>query len=484
MNITRIVIACAILVGVCLGLDFRYVSRGTLGIPGWPQTIGGLGALTAPELVSLGDMALRLKRCGEAPHGRACTGVVYTVSERMPLSELGIAEVRKAAKTLKVKLNVVRTSDLDVPLEPSRDSLRVLLIAAGAGLHAPAIVTYRDGVVSTEAILGYKSAHALVRWLQPRLFKGESKPRQSLAHAHPVESVETAWRDFALPSRPGAYVRWVPHHNLLSFSAGGTNRLLDLKTGNILNAPGFIDLIPAPDGTLFVTPSREGTGLKFYDARDVLRSNGETQALLPIFIDSTMTDQYPSVGILKTNQDTSSAVYRVLTSWSEGIVYRDYNVKRLPSARMRVEPVDTLHNLCPGVLLSIPILSPSGRQVAARDETTGATSIFWLNADGTCERRFDFGFQTGKVSWHPSEDAVAFAIPPTPQDQEERGDQATNGAFVLDLVDHSVRQVNGSHATRRLSFPEFVGPDSIAVQYEADGMFRFRMICCVGIHRQ
>src|SRR5690606_5356252 len=151
-------------------------------------------------------------------------------------------------------------------------------------------------------------------------------------------------------------------------------------------------------------------------------------AVEPIFSDLRMRDQYPSVGILQ--RDGSRTRYRVLTSWFEGLVYRDYDVQVNPTSGVSsVRPVGEPVVPCRGMRLSTPIMAQSGREVAARDESTGTTKIFEMLDDGTCREAADLGAATSKVAWHASGRKVAFS---TPRRGTVRGEQ---GIFVYDRTD-------------------------------------------------
>ena len=141
-----------------------------------------------------------------------------------------------------------------------------------------------------------------------------------------------------------------------------------------------------------------------------------------------MRDQYPSVGIL--DQDGASVRYRILTSWFEGLVYRDYEVRHAAEASPpTVRPLGPPVVPCSGMGLSTPIMSQDGLEVAARDEASGTTKILRFLDGGRCEEVRDLGMPTRKVAWHASGRKLAFS---TPRVRTSGSGAADPGIFVYD----------------------------------------------------
>jgi hypothetical protein len=172
-----------------------------------------------------------------------------------------------------------------------------------------------------------------------------------------------------------------------------------------------------------------------------------------------MRDQYPSVGILE--QGESRIVYRVLTSWYDGIRYRDYEVQVDPRTDgPRVRPIGEPVTPCRERSLSTPIMSQDGLEVAARDESTGSTKIFRFLAAGRCNEVLDLGIQTGKVAWHRTGRLLAFARPRV----RRRGgevDESSRGIFLFDRDQRRLTRLRDSEGASPLAFPDFVGDDVV-----------------------
>ena len=444
--------------------------------------------------------------------GRACASVLYVWTPRMPLSRRGILEVARATERMDAGLMLLSYEELSAyatgeeAIGTTSSAVADAALAAGALAHAPSLVVMRGTTPLGAAILGYKTAAAyeaaLARRLGEPVEAGENAatmaspvavPAAAAVSAsaaatvaaaldHPLEPVAAPLAraaratDYPVVGVPGAYFRWVPGRNAIAYESSQRVYLLDLEDGESRSAPGFIDFVPTPDGRYFVTPGEVEGGLTFYDAEQVFDAvaQGTPGEVDPIFTDLRMRDQYPSVGILE--QDATRTVYRVMTSWFEGVVYRDYDVRvDERSGASSVQPVGEVIQPCVGVALSTPIMSQDGREVAGRDEATGTTKIFGILEGGRCEALADFGVQTSKVAWHASGRSIAFAVP-----RRRRGvEDADQGIFVLDRDARELTRLPTSEGASRLAFPDFVGDDAVVFLVPGSGAQRssfFRVV--------
>lgn len=460
-----------------------------------------------------------------------CAGVIYVWSPLMPLSRLGIPNVAAAAKRLNIDLIVIGGSEIYAGVAAKAPSaqevatptevLAAELAVAGATTHYPAVLTHRRGHLVGSAIVGYKTSDTYRRMIEERL--REPRPRQGgVEAADAVLSVQGQLvgndhipvdrssnlhdcpfgvgsfhqriqvADFPVPTAPGAYFRAVPSRSGVVFAAEQVVYFLDFIEGGTWVGPGYIDFIPAPDGRFFVTPSRNRAGLEFYDALAVFDSAAVGAALdvQPAYVDTGMVDQYPSVALLtpEARSDTSLSIYRVLTSWLDRAIFRDYEARTVGAQRTFVvlpqgEPVIA----CPEYQVSIPILSPNGRELAGRDESTGTTKIFRIDSNGTCTEVADLGFQTGKVAWAPDGRRIAFAVPQGAVRNAlgEKDPSELRGVFVLERADLRLTRIKGSEAVNRLTFPDFVNQNSIAFLISTNSRddnrpsHWFRVVSCV-----
>ena len=433
------------------------------------------------SLTSLEDAARRIEECADD-----CSGIVYFWSQRMPLSRSGIGEISAAARALGMRLTLVRTDEvheyayadpgLGTGLVPMADAM----LGAGVLAHAPAVVVHDEGQVVGHAILGYKTAETYEGMIGGRVSGTTSGPDRliSTLSTTPSGNVPSSGTllantspadleggrplvDYEAVGTPGAYFRWVRGRQALAYESGRQIYLLDLVDGQSRLAPGYVDFIPTPDGRYFVTPGRGRDGLNFYDADRVFEAARADPpvSVVPFFADGQMRDQYPSVGILE--QDESRSVYRVLTSWYAGIVYRDYEVRVDASTGVpQVRPLGESVTPCGEMSLSIPIMSQDGTEVAARDESTGTTKIFRILTGGRCVEAVDLGVQTGKVAWHRTGRLLAFARPRLRR--PNRGiDESAQGIFLFDRDRRRLTRLSDSEGASRLAFPDFVGDDSV-----------------------
>jgi hypothetical protein len=116
-----------------------------------------------------------------------------------------------------------------------------------------------------------------------------------------------------------------------------------------------------------------------------------------------------------------------------------------------------------GYALSTPMLSPQGREVAARDEATGTTKIFEIGDGGYCREVLDLGMPTSKVAWHASARLLAFSVPR--QSRELNGE---DGIFVFDRVTGTAQRVRSTAGASRFAFPDFLG-DRIVLLAPGEG---------------
>ena len=408
----------------------------------------------------------------------------------MPLSLLAKDEIAQAAGSLHVSLSMVPSAALHNG--PKR--LRRALVATGATVHFPSVVLFDGSEPRSNAIAGYKRARAYRTLLRPRLVElASGAPAPAPAPIGAVASngltdgsddgapyeeqtpeIRVVWRQ-QLPRPPGAFFRRVPGTRYITFELRGTVYLQHLDTDERFVAPGFVDFIPTPDGALFVTPGKEESGLEFYVASGVLERGraGEGEHVTPVFVDIQMADQYPSVGILET-QPGRRTTYRILVSWFEGLAIRDYEVTWVGSASVRVTPRSPKLEACRGWALSTPMLSKDGREIAARDETTGTTKIFRLARNGSCQLVYDIGRQTSKVAFSDDGTLIAYSSP-------NARANARSTTYVLNRRTRQTLQIPESESLG-LVIPEMIGPDSLLLQATQDSRRRsveFRLLCCV-----
>jgi len=474
---------CAAAVVALLGLGAAAGTHRAVG-DGAPDDASAVRAANhLDSATSLRNLEAEIGRCGDG-----CSAVVYVWSPRMPLSREGIAEVARASERLDARLVLVRSEDVDAyasrhgrPGGATSMPVADAMLEAGVLAHAPALLAYRDGKPRGPAILGYKGTPAYEEAVRRRLGvvpptslattapapTGRASTARMTTAAPSAARVGTILRDYDAVGTPGAYFRWVPGRDALAYESGGRVYLLDLTDGESRVAPGYIDFVPTPDGRYFVTPGSAGDGgLRFYGADEVFEATraGRSDRVEPIFTDRDMRDQYPSVGILE--QEASRTVYRVLTSWFEGVVFRDYEVRPAAgrgaaSVRPLAEPVVP----CQAMQLSTPIISQDGLEVAARDERTGTTKIFRVHAGGRCDEVLDLGTPTSKVAWHRTGGMLAFAVPPRARRGMRRGPDGsadeTAGVFLYDRSAHRWSRVGASDDARLFAFPDFVGEASL-----------------------
>ena len=430
-----------------------------------------------------------------------CVLAVYVWSGVMPLSWVGIENVTAATEDLGVHLALIDGEglwdELDErgPETATEDAGRTLaseLIGAGATVHYPALLLFDGESILEPPILGFKTETAYRAMIAERLDRGAgSKTEGTERTASPdfkTASAHGDYRDIEIDGHPGAYFRHIPRTDTVGLEIKEQNYTLDLAVGERYWAPGIVDLVPTPDGLFLVTPRTARGGLEFHTVADMFARRIPVAlapgppTFEPFYVDLEMVDQYPSVGILE--REEGSVTYRVLTSWFDGILHRDYEVRySSDDGRAEVEPLGKPVHTCPDFQLSIPIMAKDGREVAARDEAAGTTKIFRINDDSSCDVVLDTGMQTGKVAWDSTGRRIAFAIPRGVARDSLGNVRTLHGVFVLDRENLSLMRVPGSTAVDRLTFPEFVEDTTVIFvirgERETGARDRFRLFCCL-----
>jgi len=471
----------------------RSVSTGlillsTVGVAGL-----GLGAMSAdtergPEVASLAELAGRLAECQVR---EPCTHMVYVRSPTMPLSERGVPEIVKATRSLGVPLSILPAHTLFEPeAQPRLDELRMALVEAGATVHFPSVVVMNDGAPVGNAVVGYKPAEVYESMLARRTAPAASTASAaSTAPAAPTAPAvgDVPMRDvellaaYPLPSRPGAFFRRAPGTRYISFDLESVVYLHHLESNERFSAPGQLDFVPSPDGAFFVTPGARYAGLQFYSAREIFRLGAQNQArtLAPLLVDESLRDEYPSIGILSREADGSRIRYRVLTAWREGAQYRDYELEFDGAGEITgIRPLSRKTGACQDLQLSLPILSKNGREMSARDESTGTTKVFRLGPNGACREVFDAGMQTTKATFSYDGELLAFG---SRDGQRAQLGDARPAIYVVDRRTGETTRIPQS-TSRSLTIPEFVGPDSLLFLVagpRANDPAELRLVCCV-----
>lgn len=424
-----------------------------------------------------------------------CPHLVYLWSPSMPLSLHGMEEITQTAEVMGVPLSMIPTSALHGSAGGGGSQDKALgagLVAAGATVHFPSVVVFDRGSPRGNAIVGYRRSEGYRRLLEPRLAAlaaGEvGDPAPIGAPAPPLTGVGTGGSEaldirvrwtYPMPAPAlGAFFRRVPGTRFITFTQSERVHLLDLKTSERLLGPGFVDFVPSPDGKLFVTPGPGATGLEFYVASEVFRlaRRGTPNQFTTAFTDPLMADQYPSVGILAEAPDGMRTTYRILVSWFAGLAVRDYEVRWDQRGSATVTPLTPKIAACPGMGLSIPIMSKDGREIAARDEATGTTKVFRLNGEGGCTELFDIGRQTSKVGFSDDGRLIAYS---SPNGSGRRAMSSTT--YVLDRQDMRITTIPNSESVG-LVIPEVIGADSLLILVREDvrsAESEFRLLCCV-----
>lgn len=218
---------------------------------------------------------------------------------------------------------------------------------------------------------------------------------------------------------PGYFFKPTPDGKFIFFAGpsgeGNRNYRLNLESGEVTEAYGEFDAVPTPDGKFITVPDvlerPSAYGGVFRSALAIFPANQIGPQAEPLFRDREANGVYQSTGLLTSDADRTT--YRVLIGNGRALFYRDYVVSAGEKTEIKALPnvngQDTVTNVCPGIKLSMPMLSKDGKRLAGVDDAKGKTKIFELEAKGgPCKEILDLGYVTGKVDFSFDGDQIAF----------------------------------------------------------------------------
>jgi hypothetical protein len=401
--------------------------------------------------------------------------LVYVWSDRMPLSVRGLPEAEAAAKALGVRFEAV---ELEAAHARARPGGALPADVAGAVRHVPstALVTVTEGVERIRTVLGYKTRDALLSALSGAVQVtdpegGGGGTRRGHADARAPAPPDVRWVGEPEPGYPGFFYRMIPGTSQFILDRRGSTWVHDTESGARWRGPADLDLVPSPDASFLVAPLNRG--LAFYSWAELKQvgPSGNGADLTPFHLDPEMDDQYPSVGVL--GEVAGGTHVRVLVSWFDGVRIRDYTLSRTGDGSLAASPRGDVVQPCPGVRLSTPILSPDGRRVSGRDESSASTKVFEIGASGTgCLEVADVGSQTSKATFSPSSRFLTYSR------WDASGGRRMAQVYVLDIASGTDRPVSGATSTRLL-IPDFGTEEEILILGVRDEM-RFEIHCWRG----
>jgi hypothetical protein len=400
--------------------------------------------------------------------------LVYVWSDRMPLSVRGLPEAETAARELGVRFEAV---ELDAAHARALSDGVLPADVAGAELHVPstALVRATDGTRRVRTVLGYKTREGLLRALAGAAefdpgSRGPTGVPAPVGGGSPTPA-DVRWVGEPEPGQPGFFYRMIPGTTQFVLDRRGSTYVHDTESGVRWTGPADLDLVPSPDASFLVAPLNRG--LAFYSWAELRRVGpaGGGADLQPFHLDPEMDDQYPSVGLLGEIDGGTHA--RVLVSWFGGVRVRDYTVSEGADGRLVARARGDVVQPCSDVRLSTPILSPDGRRVSGRDESSATTKVFEIGASGAqCEEIADVGTQTSKATFSPSSRFLTFSR------WDAIGGRRVAQVYVLDIEAGTIGPVRGATSTRLL-IPDFGTEEEILILGVRDET-RFEIHCWRG----
>lgn len=258
----------------------------------------------------------------------------------------------------------------------------------------------------------------------------------------------------------------------VSLISGGSNWVVDMKTGATRQVPGPYDAVPTPDGEFITIPANR-KGIEIFD-RDGLDKNS------PNIISESESDRVPGVyqsaGIL--DKKGSKATYRVISdgltvSEQEGrglenLYYKDYDAVTTKDQKEVTTKMQKPKRVCSNISsgsYKLPMLSKTGNKIALYDVEERVTKIFNIkigdNGEGQCELYKNLGFATSKVEFNFDDTKITFNADSSRQSDRTWDEQPlatqNNNVFVLDLKTEELKKV--SHLAKgNAYYPSFM-PD-------------------------
>jgi hypothetical protein len=425
-----------------------------------------------------------------------CLSLVYVWSETMPLSILGANNAQLAAAELDIPFYLLEAEKITATQQaPDQQTTRLAkqLVAAGMHIHYPTIALLNRDKVVSPVLAGHKSTTGYRKLFDSHVALLSNDSAEPSDHYKPLQTLLDEGRTTNTPKthisvkaqvsgRVGAFIQTLSDGAWFTFDRGGSNYAIASGSIEAQPLPGFVDPIPSKDGHFLFTPSKDRRGLEIYQ----LKFNGDRVKAQLALTDSSMTDQYPSVGVIGSGLNFT--VYRVLTSWADSAQFNDYMVTHnAESGISEIFPTSIAMPACPGFQLSLPVISPDGLELAARDETSGTSKLFKLNPGGNCEELIDIG-QAGKVGFSPSGRKIAYSIPQGTYshgagtiDYSESNALSPSGVFVLDRDTMLVRKMMDAKEIKNLTFPTFINEKQLLVMRYLDTdspASQFLSLCC------
>jgi hypothetical protein len=346
--------------------------------------------------------------------------LLYVWSSLMPYSQMGIAEARKAAKKLKVKLVLAR--DLFDPESTVKEALTVESILKSNKLqHFPAAY-YFKGSNKIGPFMGLKSTENYVDWVNNKKSRSvasdeeENQINKDLAQPENFNFTDTSksWVEVkkVVPERqPKYFFRPFPDGVMIPYTNVFTNSLLNTQTKEEHLIWGLVDAVPTPDGLFLTVPFdilQPLSHLTFFDIKKIGSGDGPSKKAR-IKRDYSLRGAYQTIGLLGPMN------YRVVTeaSLKKGrLRIQEYSVTKNDKGEYDIKPkFGKAREFCSDSNLTMPVLSKSGRYFSAVDADSRQTLLYQLNDNLDCTlvkkagfvgAKGDFDWEDKKIYFHKS----------------------------------------------------------------------------------
>lgn len=239
---------------------------------------------------------------------------------------------------------------------------------------------------------------------------------------------------------PSYFFKVHPNGKYIAYIGTGSNKLLNLETGNVIDLPGTIDPVFSPDGKYLLVPtgaearnvhgenearekrnnehtededfedSSNDSAMTYYDFEKFIELESNPNATdemkheifaNPVYVDEESYGVYQSAS--KPSGDNNQM--KVITD-EGGVSYRELNAGNLSESTALVTPCQNLDNFP----TDLPMLSKDGSYIAVFNSETQSTQIYNIEDSNNCNLSMDLGIATGKVAFNYDSSQITFHV--------------------------------------------------------------------------
>ena len=214
---------------------------------------------------------------------------------------------------------------------------------------------------------------------------------------------------------PSFFFKVSPDGSMLSYTipllgrvdaAPGENKIINLKTGDLVKVPGPNDPVFIGDSGLMVIPGKYQT-YRIYKVNDLLA--GKNEVLKEI---DDLIGYYQSAAVM-SKRDGIYTIRIIAEYKSHEHPYIDFIYNSNLShqdPKLLVRTNTQAFFVCPNIKLKLPMLSKDGRYLGGIDGETGTSGIWRINSDMSCTKTVDLKLKVGKINFDYTNSKITYHI--------------------------------------------------------------------------